>query len=82
MPTKKPKDPSKAATVVALLSRAKGASIDEICNTTKWQKHSTRAFLTGLRKRGLIIIREQRGDEGTVYRVTETPIEKPQQAAS
>ncbi len=82
MPTKKPKDQSKAATVIALLNRGKGASIDEICKATKWQKHSTRAFLTGLRKKGLIIIREQRGDEGTVYRVTETPNEKPQQAAS
>ena len=82
MPTTKPKTQSKSATVIALLNRGKGASIDEICKTTKWQKHSTRAFLTGLRKKGLIIIREQRGDEGTVYRVTETPNEKPQQAAS
>ena len=82
MPTTKAKTQSKAATVVALLSRGKGASIDEMCKVTKWQKHSTRAFLTGLRKKGLIIIREQRGDEGTVYRVTQTPNEKPQQAAS
>ena len=82
MPTTKPKTQSKADIVIALLSRAKGASIDEICKATKWQKHSTRAFLTGLRKKGLIIIREQRGDEGTVYRVTETPNDKPQQAAS
>jgi hypothetical protein len=73
MPTIKPKDQSKSAAVIALLSRGKGASVDEICRATKWQKHSTRAFLTGLRKKGLIIIREQRGDEGTVYRITETP---------
>tara|TARA_R110000772_G_scaffold2472_1_gene8925 strand:- start:2187 stop:2630 length:444 start_codon:yes stop_codon:yes gene_type:complete len=82
MPTTKPKTQSKAGIVIGLLNRGKGASIDEICNATKWQKHSTRAFLTGLRKKGLIIIREQRGDEGTVYRVTQTPNEKPQQAAS
>jgi hypothetical protein len=82
MPTTKPKTQSKADLVIALLSRGKGASIDEICNATKWQKHSTRAFLTGLRKKGLIIIREQRGNEGTVYRVAETPNEKTQQAAS
>jgi transcription initiation factor IIE alpha subunit len=82
MPTTKPKTQSKADLVIALLSRGKGASIDEICNATKWQKHSTRAFLTGLRKKGLIIIREQRGNEGTVYRVAETPHEKTQQAAS
>jgi transcription initiation factor IIE alpha subunit len=82
MPAIKPKTQSNAEIVIALLNRGKGASIDEICKATKWQKHSTRAFLTGLRKKGLIIIREQRDDEGTVYRVTETPNEKPQQAAS
>ena len=82
MSTTKPKDQSKAAIVIALLNRAEGASNDEICQATKLQKHSTRAFLTGLCKKGLIIIREQRRDEGTVYRVAETPNEKPQQAAS
>jgi transcription initiation factor IIE alpha subunit len=82
MPAIKPKTQSNAEIVIALLNRGKCARIDEICKATKWQKHSTRAFLTGLRKKGLIIIREQRDDEGTVYRVTETPNEKPQQAAS
>tara|TARA_R110002049_G_scaffold203009_1_gene373502 strand:+ start:790 stop:999 length:210 start_codon:yes stop_codon:yes gene_type:complete len=68
--------------VVALLNRGKGASIDEICKATKWQKHSTRAFLTGLRKKGYVITREQRGDDGTAYRITQTPDQKPQQVAS
>ena len=67
MPSTKPNDRSKSATVIALLNRGKGASIDEMCKVTKWQKHGTRAFLTGLRKKGLVIIREQRGDEGTAY---------------
>lgn len=82
MPSTKPKTQSKAAIVIALLNRGKGASIEEICKATKWQKHSTRAFLTGLRKKGLVIIREQRGEEGTVYRISETPDQKPQQAES
>ena len=82
MPNKKPKDQSKSATVIAMLNRAKGASIDEICKATKWQKHSTRAFLTGLRKKGLVIIREQRGEEGTAYRIAQTSDQKPQQAES
>lgn len=82
MPTAKPKTQSKATTVIALLNRGKGASIDEICKATKWQKHSTRAFLTGLRKKGLVIIREQRADEGRVYRIAEMPDQKPQQAMS
>ena len=82
MPTTKPKTQSKADLVIALLSRGKGASIDEICNATKWQKHSTRAFLTGLRKKGLVIIREHRGEEGTAYRITETPDQNTEAEAS
>jgi transcription initiation factor IIE alpha subunit len=78
----KPKTQSKAAVVIALLDRGKGASIDEICRATKWQKHSTRAFLTGLRKKGIVIIREQRGEEGTVYRIAQAPDQKPQQEES
>jgi len=82
MPIEKPKDQSKSAIVIGLLSRSKGASIGEICKATKWQKHSTRAFLTGLRKKGLVIIREQRGEEGTAYRIAQTSDQKPQQAES
>ena len=82
MTTVKYKTQSKAATVIALLRRGKGANINEICKATKWQKHSTRAFLTGLRKKGLAIIREQRGEEGTAYRITETPDQNTEAEAS
>jgi predicted ArsR family transcriptional regulator len=73
MPTVKPKMLTKSAIVIALLSRGKGASIDEICKATKWQTHSVRAFLTGLRKKGIVVTRKQRGQEGTAYRITQTP---------
>lgn len=82
MPTTKPKTQSKAATVIALLNRGKGASIDEICKATQWQTHSTRAFLTGLRKKGYVITREQSGDDGTAYRITETPNQNAEPEAS
>ena len=82
MPSTKPKTQSKAAIVIALLKRGKGANIDEICKATKWQKHSTRAFLTGLRKKGLVIIREQRGEEGTAYRIAPTPDQNAEAEAS
>ncbi len=82
MPTTKQKDQSKSAIVIALLSRGKGASIDEICKATKWQTHSARAFLTGLRKKGLTITREQRGDDGTAYRIIQNPDQSAIQAAS
>ena len=72
MPTTEPKDQSKLAIVIGLLNRSKSASFDEICKATKWQKHCARAFLTGLRTKGPVIIREHHGEEGTVYRISQT----------
>jgi DNA-binding IclR family transcriptional regulator len=73
MPITKAKPQTKSDAVIALLGRAKGASLDEICKATKWQPHSARAFLTGLRKKGFALVREQRRDEGTSYRITARP---------
>ena len=66
----KPKVISKSATVQKLLGRAKGASIAEIVTATDWQPHSARAFLTGLRKKRAVIVRESRKDGETSYRIT------------
>lgn len=38
--------------VVELLSRDAGASLEEMSILTNWLTHSTRAFLTGLKKKG------------------------------
>lgn len=73
MPTIIPKPQTKSQNVIALLGRAKGASLDEICKATSWQPHSARAFLTGLRKKGLVLTREQGVDERTVYRIISSP---------
>lgn len=73
----KTKPQSKSDRVKQLLARAKGASLEEICEATEWQAHSVRSFLTGLRKKGFVLAREQRGEGGTVYRITSYPsIEK------
>lgn len=78
----KSKPQTKSAKVVALLNRRKGASIDEICKATGWKPHSVRAFLTGLRKKDFVITWEQRGDDGTAYRITQAPYAKAKQEAS
>ena len=65
-----PNAASKSAVVQKLLNRTKGASIAEIVSATSWQPHSARAFLTGLRKKGAVIIRESRKDGETSYRIT------------
>ena len=48
---------SKIGRVVALLQRPEGASMEELSRETGWLVHTTRAALTGLRKRGHVIER-------------------------
>lgn len=78
----KSKPQTKSAKVIALLERNKGANIDEICKTTTWKPHSVRAFLTGLRKKGFAIKREQHADKGSCYRITSKPAALFDQRAS
>jgi len=65
---------SKAAIVGKLLSRRRGASLGDITAVTGWQAHSIRAFLTGLRKKGVNLEREQRCDGATGYRIVKPPL--------
>jgi hypothetical protein len=59
---------SKIATVVAMLERDEGATLDEMVQATGWLSHTTRAALTGLRKKGRTIAKDRRGDV-TCYRI-------------
>lgn len=63
------KPASKNSEVVKLLKRKQGATLDEMVKATGWQKHTTRAALTGLKKKGHKIERDKRGDV-TCYRIT------------
>jgi hypothetical protein len=53
---------SKSATVLAHLQREQGATLAELVAVTGWQPHTTRAMLTGLRKKGHAIERRKRDD--------------------
>lgn len=64
-----PQRDTKIGKVIALLKRKQGAALSEMVNATGWQPHTTRAALTGLKKKGHTIEREKRGDV-TVYRIT------------
>jgi hypothetical protein len=59
---------SKTSAVLALLNREDGAFISELIAATGWLPHTTRAALTGLRKKGHVIERTKRNDE-TCYRI-------------
>ena len=68
--TSAPRKPQgKSATVLKLLARARGATLAEIGAPTGWQPHSTRAFLSGLRKKGMGVVREPRRTGETAYRI-------------
>ena len=58
---------TKSSQVLALLSRPDGALLAELIEATGWLPHTTRAALTGLRKKGHTIERSKRGDQ-TCYR--------------
>jgi DNA-binding MarR family transcriptional regulator len=55
--------------VIDLLGRKKGAGIEELASATGWLPHTTRAALTGLRKRGYAIERSRSEQGGSVYRI-------------
>ena len=52
-----------------LLSRARGATIAELREATGWQPHSARAHLSGLRKAGHTLLKEERKTGETSYRL-------------
>ncbi len=59
----------KSDLVAKLLRRAKGGTLSELQEVTAWQPHSIRAFLSGLRKKGATVIKEQRKSGETAYRL-------------
>lgn len=67
---------TKSAAVTRLLSREKGATLEEIAKATEWKPHSCRAFLTGIRKKARVL-RQQRSDGSTSYRLVQEPASEP-----
>ena len=59
---------TKVNLVVALLQREAGATMAELIAATGWLPHTTRAALTGLRKKGHSIARTTR-DGATCYQI-------------
>ena len=65
-----PRGGSKLARVIALLERDHGATIEELIAATGWLAHTSRAALTGLRKRGYAVAIDRSDDKrGSFYRI-------------
>ena len=51
-PAKKADRTNKKAEVIAMMQRAKGATLDEIVKATGWQRHTVRGFVSILGSKG------------------------------
>lgn len=62
---------SKQATMIKLLNRPDGATIDEMAKSTGWQRHSVRGVMSGvLKKRLELSIASEKEERGRVYRIS------------
>ena len=63
---------NKSRTVTKLLARSRGATVADLTDATGWQPHSIRALLSGLRKKGIVLIRDVRKSGESCYRISVT----------
>jgi hypothetical protein len=63
-----PTRPNKTTLILDLLRREEGATLAELIESTGWLPHTTRAALTGLRKKGHVLDKSKR-DDATCYRI-------------
>ncbi len=62
---------TKTDTVIKLISRKSGATVEQIQKVTDWQPHTVRAAISRLRKRGMTVLLSQTTKGGKVYKATE-----------
>jgi len=62
------KGPTKVAIIVGLLNRKEGATLVQMVETTGWLPHTTRAAMTGLKKKGHSIT-STKTDGVRIYRI-------------
>ena len=67
--TPTPRAGSKLARVIDLLQRSDGATILHLMEATGWLPHTTRAALSGLRKRGYAVVRLRVEGGDSIYRI-------------
>jgi Fic family protein len=67
----KMRETSKQATMIKLLNRPGGATIDEMAKVTGWQRHSVRGVISGVLKKRLgLSIASEKEERGRVYRIS------------
>ena len=70
VPAKDTERAIKKAEVIALMKRAKGATLAEIIKATGWQAHTVRGFLAGVvRKKLDLTLQSEKAEGERTYRV-------------
>lgn len=70
---REPRKDSKQAQLIAMLRRAKGATIDEIVEALDWQAHTVRGAIAGALKKKLAlnVVSEKSERRGRIYRIAD-----------
>src|SRR5436309_597701 len=55
--------------IIKLLTRKSGVTLETMIEATGWLPHTTRAALTGLRKRGYAVLLERQDGKPSLYRI-------------
>jgi len=67
-----PKPKGKLATLVELLRRPEGATIEAMTAATGWQAHSVRGAMSGSLKKAMgLTIASEKTEAGRIYRITD-----------
>jgi biotin operon repressor len=61
---------TKQALLIEHLSRPWGHSVGELAQILGWQRHTVRAAITGLRKKGYEVVRDKNDKGETIYRAS------------
>src|SRR5271166_5349191 len=64
-----PRPGSKQALIVEMLSKDEGATLDALTTAAGWLPHTTRAALTGLRRRGFLVERSRHETKESLYHI-------------
>ena len=65
-----PRSGTKQAKLVGMLTRKSGVTLIKASQALGWQKHTTSAAMTSLKKRGYQIKREARDGKAAIYHIT------------